>query len=89
MKNIAIALLAMGLSALAQSPSTTGTYTPAPQRTTAMVTVSEIVTSGSLAAVIATIPPSTTLPDGTTVTLRGYQVLVSGSLDRLMVQYAK
>jgi uncharacterized protein YdeI (BOF family) len=88
MKNIAIALLAMGLSALAQSPSTTGTSAPVQQHISAMVTVSEVVTSGSLAAVIATIPPSTTLPDGTTVTLRGYQVLVSGSLDRLMVQYA-
>jgi hypothetical protein len=54
-----------------------------------MATVTEILAPSAVAGVIATIPASITLPDGSVLTLRGYQVMVSGTMERLMIQYAK
>ena len=93
-----LAIGALAISAFAQSPSPTpapsASATPAPvppafHQPQAIVQVIEIVASGSVPAIVAAAPPTTTLPDGTIATEQGYFVRLSGTQSTIRFTYTR
>lgn len=87
-KQITSILVGLATCAFTHAQSPTPTPTPTPRTPIiAIVNSSEIVSTGSLAAIIAALPETALSPSGLVCSNLRWYVQGSGTMARLMVQY--